>query len=197
MSDEDQTSSFGLCSLDASTGEFSLTAFDDDICRTRLETMFRQIRPKELLHAKVCCSRQRGTYLTLVQGNLSVHTQRLLRSILPSSTSWTPFKDGDEFYTAEDTLRHLGDLFQREADPIAAKPDLPDAVSHCIDKPLALEALGGMLFYLNTLNLDKDLISQNNFNIYDPMKEGRNLVLDGQTLGHMEVRSLLRESCQR
>lgn len=46
-------SSFGICVLDASTGEFNLTVFDDDICRTRLETMFRQIRPKELVHAKV------------------------------------------------------------------------------------------------------------------------------------------------
>ena len=46
-------SSFGICLLDASTGEFRLTSFDDDICRTRLETMFRQVRPKELLHAKV------------------------------------------------------------------------------------------------------------------------------------------------
>ena len=56
-----------------------------------------------------------------------------------------------------------------------------------LDKPLALEALGGMLFYLKALNLDKDLVSQKNFNIYDPIKEGRSLVLDGQTLGHMEV----------
>ena len=46
-------SSFCICLLDASTGEFRLTSFDDDICRTRLETMFRQVRPKELLHAKV------------------------------------------------------------------------------------------------------------------------------------------------
>lgn len=50
-----------------------------------------------------------------------------------------------------------------------------------------MEALGGMLFYLDTLNLGKDLVSQKNFNIYDPIKEGRSLVLDGQTLGHMEV----------
>jgi hypothetical protein len=50
-----------------------------------------------------------------------------------------------------------------------------------------MEALGGMLFYLESLHLDKDLVSQKNFNVYDPIKEGKNLVLDGQTLGHMEV----------
>jgi DNA mismatch repair protein MSH6 len=56
-----------------------------------------------------------------------------------------------------------------------------------LGQPLAVEALGGMLFYLGTLNLDKDLFSQKNFNIYDPIREGKSLVLDGLTLGHMEV----------
>ena len=39
--------------MDASTGEFNLSAFSDDVVYTRLETFFRQIRPKELLHPKV------------------------------------------------------------------------------------------------------------------------------------------------
>lgn len=46
-------SSFGICVADASRGTFELSYFDDDIVRTSLETMFRQIRPKELLSAKV------------------------------------------------------------------------------------------------------------------------------------------------
>lgn len=57
------------------------------------------------------------------------------------------------------------------------------------DKPLALEALGGLMTYLKSLNLDKDLITQKNFNVYDPIRQGQSLVLDGQTLGHIEVRS--------
>jgi hypothetical protein len=28
-----------------------------------------------------------------------------------------------------------------------------------------------------------------NFNVYDPMKKGQGLVLDGQTLAHLEVRN--------
>jgi DNA mismatch repair protein MSH6 len=150
--------------MDASTGEFNLSAFDDDVCRTRLETMFRQIRPKELVFAK---------------GNLSVSTTRLLRNILPSSTLWQSFKDGKEFMSVEDT--------QSSLEEILGNTELPDAIAGMMDKPLAMEALGGMVFYLRSLNLDKDLISQKNFNIYDPIKQGMNLVLDGQTLGHMEV----------
>lgn len=41
--------------------------------------------------------------------------------------------------------------------------------------------------YLRTLNIDKDILSMKNFNIYDPMKRGEGLVLDGQTLAHVEV----------
>ena len=41
--------------------------------------------------------------------------------------------------------------------------------------------------YLHTLNIDKDILSMKNFNVYDPMKRGEGLVLDGQTLAHVEV----------
>jgi DNA mismatch repair protein MSH6 len=45
--------SFGICVLDSSTSEFNLSAFTDDVCRTKLETMLRQLRPKEILFTKV------------------------------------------------------------------------------------------------------------------------------------------------
>ena len=44
---------FGVCVLDSSTSEFNLCAFEDDVCRTKLETLMRQLRPKELLFTKV------------------------------------------------------------------------------------------------------------------------------------------------
>lgn len=49
--------SFGLCILDASTGEFNISTFVDDVCGTRLETIIRQLRPKEILFTKVCLLR--------------------------------------------------------------------------------------------------------------------------------------------
>lgn len=69
----------------------------------------------------------------------------------------------------------------------------------------AVEALGSMIWcverrqdtrmkltkivsrYLRTLNIDKDILSMKNFNVYDPMKRGQGLMLDGQTLAHIEV----------
>jgi len=44
--------------------------------------------------------------------------------------------------------------------------------------------------YLRQLNIDKDILSMKNFNVYDPMKRGQGLVLDGQSLAHVEVGSL-------
>ena len=41
--------------------------------------------------------------------------------------------------------------------------------------------------YLRQLNIDKEIMSMKNFDIYDPMKRGQGLTLDGQTLAHLEV----------
>lgn len=68
---------------------------------------------------------------------------------------------------------------------------LPDSVPEPIrdmrHDRLAIEALGSMIWYLRQLNIDKDILSMKNFNIYDPIKKGMGLVLDGQTLSHLEV----------
>jgi DNA mismatch repair protein MSH6 len=44
---------FGVCVLDCATSQFDLSVFQDDICRTKLETLLRQVRPKEILFTKV------------------------------------------------------------------------------------------------------------------------------------------------
>ena len=60
---EDKGHRFGVCVLDCATSQFNLSAFEDDVCRTKLETLMRQIRPKEVLFKKVfdlffgsCCA---------------------------------------------------------------------------------------------------------------------------------------------
>ena len=51
---KDGKQTFGICVLDSATSEFNLSAFEDDVCRTRLETLMRQLRPKEIIFTKVC-----------------------------------------------------------------------------------------------------------------------------------------------
>lgn len=48
---EDKRHRFGARVL-----EFNLSAFEDDVCRTKLETLMRQILPKEVLFKKVLVS---------------------------------------------------------------------------------------------------------------------------------------------
>ena len=50
---KDGRQAFGICVLDSATSEFNLSAFEDDVCRTKLETMMRQLRPKEIVYTKV------------------------------------------------------------------------------------------------------------------------------------------------
>ena len=172
-----EPSTFGVCIVDASTGEFQLSFFQDDIIRTRLETLFRQIRPKELICAKVCPSYNKDTCAD-GQGNLTIATERILRHILPISCIRQTFKDGKEFWDSNRTQSELTSTFG---------DDIPAEIASLRDQPTAMEALGGMISYLQTLNLRQDLLTQRNFNIYDPIREGNRLILDGLTLGHMEV----------
>ncbi|GAA5982227.1 hypothetical protein JCM10908_004792 [Rhodotorula pacifica] len=181
--------SFGVCVLDASTAEFSLSFFVDDASRTELETLIRQLKPKELIHQK---------------GNLSVSTLRLLRNCVGIDCQWTALKEGKEFLRAEDARDEVVKLFKenkqgKEADEEEMAVDreegeggddalLPDNIRVMLDKPVAMSALGGMVWYLRQLNLDSDLVTARNFNVYDPLSRGNGtLILDGQTLAHIEV----------
>ncbi|KAJ4482025.1 muts domain V-domain-containing protein [Lentinula aciculospora] len=175
-SDDGSHNTFGICVLDCSTSQFDLAVFEDDICRTKLETMIRQIRPKEMLFTK---------------SNLSVSTTRLLKSILPAACLWTGLREV-EGLGYDDTLEDLKTRFPA-TDEMSDETDhlLPESVPKPIrdmaDSKPAIEALGSLIWYLHQLNIDKDIITMKNFNVYDPMKRGEGLVLDGQTLAHIEV----------
>ncbi|KAJ8596178.1 DNA mismatch repair protein Msh6 [Rhizopogon salebrosus TDB-379] len=175
----DGLSSFGVCVLDSATSQFSLSAFEDDVCTTKLETMMRQLRPKEVIFTK---------------GNLSVQTTRLLKSILPGSCLWTSLRDVEGF-TFQQTIKELNSMFLEvnagEDDAMDEDAELSSAVPQSIRDMAsyrgAMEALGALIWYLRQLNIDKDLLTMRNFDVYDPMKRGSNVVLDGQTLAHVEV----------
>lgn len=189
--------------LDASTAEFSLSAFEDDASRTQIETLIRQLKPEEIIHEKA---------------NLSVSTLRMLRSSLSVDCQWTALKAGTEFLRPEDTKDELRKLFAPKPtgddDEMAVEEDdagedarIPPNIVEMYDKPIAMSALGGMIWcaparlsgvgseadqnchcrYLRQLNLDSDLVTAKNFNIYDPLSQGKALILDGQTLAHIEV----------
>ncbi|SPO40682.1 related to MSH6 - DNA mismatch repair protein [Pseudozyma flocculosa] len=180
---------FGVCTLDASTAEFNLSEFDDDASRTRLETLLRSLRLKEVLHEK---------------GGLSPATARVLRNTVPAGCQTTMLKPGSEFLDAEATRDRLDGLFGGgsggaggecgndddeggDGGATAAAAGLPQGIASMLDRDAAMSALGAMLSYLATLNLERDLCSSRNFNIFDPLRQDRCMVLDAQSLTHLNV----------
>ncbi|KAG6841043.1 hypothetical protein C0991_002351 [Blastosporella zonata] len=171
---------FGVCVLDCSTSQFDMSAFEDDVCRTKLETLMRQLRPKELL---------------FVKGNLSVPTTRLLKAVLPAACLWTGLRTVEGF-NYDETLQEVRSMYCEEnddetmadEDEEAGLPaNVPEPIRAMVSSQNAIKSLGSMIWYLRQLNIDKDILSMKNFNVYDPMKKGQGLTLDGQTLAHIEV----------
>ncbi|KAF8635419.1 hypothetical protein AX15_000411 [Amanita polypyramis BW_CC] len=171
---------FGVCVLDCSTSQFNLSALEDDVCRTRLETLLRQVRPKEILFTK---------------GALSVSTTRLLKSILPAACLWTGLRSVEGF-DYQQTIEELIKIYPSSDEDRSMEVDdddcvlphsVPETVRKMSSSKFALKALGTMIWYLRQLNIDKDILTMKNFNIYDPMKKGQGLTLDGQTLAHLEI----------
>ena len=134
---------FGVCTLDASTAEFRLTTFEDDAVLTRLETLLRSLRVKEVLHEK---------------GVMSPSTLRLVRSVVPTNCQLTMLRPHTEFLDAPATVARLESLFHT-----GTPADLPGPLVPLLDEPLAVSALGGMLWYLEQLHLDAELCASANF----------------------------------
>ncbi|KAJ3063792.1 DNA mismatch repair protein msh6, partial [Rhizoclosmatium hyalinum] len=164
---------FGVSFVDTSTAEFNISYFRDDADRTHLETLLLQLKPKELVLEKGC---------------LSAKTQKVLKNCLndPQCNHLIPEV---EYWTVEATLDELQRpcYFGVAGEGGAVEVKYPDAVNRIRDEPIAMASLGGLLSYLRSLKLDKDLVSARNFQIYDPLRQSGNLILDGQTLLNLEV----------
>lgn len=175
---------FGICFLDASTAEFKMRHFEDDVSRTKLETLLRSSRIKEVLHEK---------------GGLSRRTMRILKNTVAHDCNITMLKPHDEFLDAEQTLRKLNLVYNPiyQSDENAKKPldtvepvdatILPEAIQQIMDTPEALSALGAMLVYLTQLNLEKDICASRKFDIFDPATHQTCMLLDAQSLTHLNV----------
>jgi DNA mismatch repair protein MSH6 len=113
-----------------------------------------------------------------------------------------------EGFDYDKTLSELKSLYAADGEDSMDDDDyslVPTAIRDMLACKNAIEALGSMMWcaviiffsndnwpndpprYLRQLNIDKDILTMKNFNVYDPMKKGQGLVLDGQSLAHIEV----------
>ncbi|KAF9286408.1 DNA mismatch repair protein msh6 [Mortierella alpina] len=165
---------FGIAFVDTSTAEFNLATFYDDMDRTKFETLITQIKPKEVVVEK---------------GGLSVRSTRILKNTLGSNTIWNHLLPGTQFLDpteAADQLR-FGQYFGPDVPGTPASDCWPPALQKMKDNGSVMSALGGLVWYLKSLKLDKELLSFKNFYNYDPVRQASTLILDGQTLSNLEV----------
>ncbi|KAF8245208.1 DNA mismatch repair protein Msh6 [Wilcoxina mikolae CBS 423.85] len=164
----DELPSFGIAFVDTATGSFSLTEFQDDVDLTKFETFVAQIRPKELIVEKGCIS------------NRAV---RILKNNTALTTIWNKLKPGTEFWDSGTTVRVLADYFGHDG----SSEDWPEALQSVKSKENVMSAFGALLCYLQSLKIDRELVTLKNFQIYDPVRKATSLVLDGKTLLNLEI----------
>ncbi|CAG8589017.1 12391_t:CDS:10, partial [Gigaspora rosea] len=190
---ENAPPAFGICFVDTATAEFHLASFLDDVDRTQFETLIMQTKPKEIIYEK---------------GMLSQLSKRILKDCT-NRPIWTALKPESEFWDANTTRSQIrmsryfsnnqntsiaqnevdneGDVTMIDNDEGNKIETWPSAIQEALKDPLMLSALGGLLWYLRSLKLDAELVSLQNFHIYDPICHNTSLVLDGQTLANLEV----------
>ncbi|KAI2783916.1 DNA mismatch repair protein Msh6 [Daldinia loculata] len=167
----DDHPAFGIAFVDAATGQFFVSEFEDDVDLTKFETLVAQTSPRELL---------------LEKSRISTKALRILKNNTSPTTIWNYFKSGSEFWEADLTRREL-DCNGYFAETEGAEERWPDTLSKARDKDLLMSALGALVQYLRVLKIERNLLSQGNFTWYNPIHKNGTLILDGQTLINLEI----------
>jgi DNA mismatch repair protein MSH6 len=103
------------------------------------------------------------------------------------TTIWNYLKPIKEFWPADITLRELevGSYFT--SNEKSDETSWPAALQDAREKELLMSAFGALTQYLQTLKIDRDLLSLGNITWYDPIRRATSLVLDGQSLINLEI----------
>ena len=171
-SEHDGRPAFGIAFVDAASGQFFLTEFLDDPELTKFETFVAQMKPRELLVEKSC---------------ISAKALRILKNTTAPGTLWNHLKPIKEFWTADITNREItvGKYFiNDEGDNLEA---WPKALLEAREKELVMSAFGALVQYLQTLQIERELLTLKNISWYDPIKSAKTLILDGKSLLNLEV----------
>lgn len=164
---------FGIAFVDTATGQFFLSEFTDDVDLTKFETFIAQTRPQELL---------------LEKSHISVKALRIMKNNTSPTTIWNYLKPAKEFWTADVTCRELDcNTYFLSSEEFATDNTWPQVLEDAREKEHVMSAFGALIQYLRTLKIERDLLSQGNFQWYDPIQKKTTLVLDGQTLINLEI----------
>ncbi|OXU29419.1 hypothetical protein TSAR_009297 [Trichomalopsis sarcophagae] len=187
-------SSYGVCFIDTTIGDFNLGQFQDDRCNSRLLTLLAHYPPAHIIYER---------------NNLSQTTLKILNNLLPGAMKEALQKEV-QFWSSTKVLNvlHEADYFKNEEDssfswPKGLEPYLNDGDSLGLtpleEKQLAVNALGGCVYLLKNYQLDHQLLAQRRFKTYVPpdfsveaeksdgTKLAYNMVLDAMTITNLRV----------
>ncbi|KAJ2159010.1 DNA mismatch repair protein msh6 [Coemansia sp. RSA 552] len=201
--------SFGIAFVDASTAHFHLcTIKDDDAHRSGLETLLVQLNPREVVYVRGGAGPGQRTAPALPSSHLSATggsssfedallsspdawdgmagisqaTWRTLKNTCGPRTEWISLAPRKEFWDMPTTKHEI------EQAEYFDGGEWPGALQRAVDhSKLGLTATGGLLSYLRSLKLDRDLASLGNFSEYAPMQHATAMVLDGPTLSNLDI----------
>lgn len=166
---------FGVVFVDTATSELNFIEVRDDSECTKLDTLITQIKPKEIICEK---------------GNLCSVANKILRYNGHNSNQiWNILNPLSEFWDYDITLENLVTSKYYEAEDLDDYSNYPEVLIHLKDnKKVAFSAFGGLLYYLKTLMLDKNIMTLGNIKEYTISKNiSSTLILDGITLNNLEI----------
>ncbi|XP_011644133.1 probable DNA mismatch repair protein Msh6 [Pogonomyrmex barbatus] len=186
-------SSYGVCFVDTTIGEFYLGQFIDDRCNSRLLTLLAHHPPVHIIHER---------------GNLSQKTLQLINNTLPVALKESLQRE-TQFWSATTVLKklHEGGYFKTEKDSNFAWPEglksyLNEGDSLGLtpadNKELAIHALGGCVYLLKEFLLEQQLLAQGCFNTYIPpdfsaasnragLNYANTMVIDAVTIKNLRI----------
>lgn len=168
----DDKPAFGIAFVDAATGQFFISEFEDDVDLTKFETFVAQTSPRELL---------------LEKSHLSTKALRILKNNTSPLTIWNYMKAGSDFWDADTTRRELDCSGYFISEDEAREEVWPQKLQEAREKDFLMSALGALTNYLRNLKLERNLLSQGNFEWYNPIHRNGTLILDGQSLVNLEI----------
>ncbi|XP_058798739.1 probable DNA mismatch repair protein Msh6 [Phymastichus coffea] len=184
------TSTYGVCFVDTTIGDFNLGQFQDDKCSSRLLTLLAHYPPAHIIYER---------------GNLTPNTIKILNSYCHGVMKDALQKE-TQFWSSSKVLKYLheGEYFKQDSKfswPKGLAPYLNKGDSLGLtsdeEKELSVTALGGCVYLLKEYQLDQQLLAQGRFKTYTPpdftekstskTKFAYNMVLDAITIYNLRV----------
>ncbi|KAK3133294.1 hypothetical protein QOZ80_6AG0534770 [Eleusine coracana subsp. coracana] len=174
----------GICIVDVSTSKFIVGQFQDDPERHGLCSILSEMRPVEIIKPAKKLSPE-------TENALKNNTRNpLINELLPSIEFWDAEKtihEINQYYSSSDKLNTIDDV----QNSVGCLPNLLNELIGAGDKPYALSAIGGSLFYLRQTLLDEKILPCAEF---EPLacsgltnNAQKNMILDAAALENLEI----------